>query len=57
MSDDLETECMNELFDNEELPYYHWRPVAECDIDGNKIRDYTKKEQIEWIKKQLKKDR
>lgn len=50
---DMECDCMNEEFDGgEELPRYHWLPVAEYDVDGNKIRDYTKQEQIEWIKKQ-----
>lgn len=55
--DDMDTECMNELFDSgeneKELPFYnHWRPVAICHPDGEKIRDLTKKEQLEWIKKQ-----
>lgn len=47
MKDDMETECMNELFgntrkpvdddDNLETPEYHWRPVAKRDIDSMKI--------------------
>ena len=55
MKDSDDCEVMNELFDSgsEELPYYnHWRPVAIVHSDGTKIRDITKKEQIEWIKKQ-----
>ena len=59
--DDMDTECMNELFDSgkeEELPFYnHWRPVAICHPDGEKIRDLSKKEQLEWIKKQREKER
>ena len=56
--DDFECECMNEEFDGgEELPRYHWLPVAIYDNDGNKIRDLTKEEQIIWIKKQMEKDR
>ena len=52
--DDMECDCMNEEFaGGEELPRYHWLPVAEYDVDGNKIRDYTQEEQAEWIKKQL----
>ena len=52
--DDIECECMNEEFaGGEELPRYHWLPVAIYDTDGNKIRDLTKKEQLEWIKKQM----
>ena len=51
--DDFECECMNEEFSGgEELPRYHWLPVAIYDNDGNKIRDLTKEEQLEWIKKQ-----
>ena len=58
-SDDCE--LMNELFggtskrrtDDDDLPYYnHWRPIAWCNDDGTKIRDITKKEQLEWIKQQ-----
>lgn len=56
--DDFECECMNEEFaGGEELPRYHWLPVAIYDTDGNKIRDLTKEEQIIWIKKQMEKDR
>lgn len=53
--DDLETQCMNELFDSgeDDVGYYnHWRPVAIVHPDGEKIRDLTKQEQLEWIKKQ-----
>lgn len=51
--DDMECDCLNEEFNGgEELPRYHWYPVAEYAVDGEKIRDYTKQEQIEWIKKQ-----
>jgi hypothetical protein len=48
-------EVMNELFDSnkdEPMPKYHWRPVALYNYDDTKIRDLTKAEQIEWIKKQ-----
>ena len=59
--DDMETECMNELFNNgndNDLPYYnHWRPVAICHPDGEKIRDLTKKEQLEWVLKQKERER
>ena len=48
--DEMECECMNEEFGKSEpLPHYHWRPVAEYDVDGNKIRDYTLEEQRAWI--------
>lgn len=53
--DDMETECMNELFgkSEDELPYVnHWRPVAIVDTDGEEIRKLTKEEQIEWIRQQ-----
>lgn len=53
--DDLETECMNELFGKleDELPYVnHWRPVAIIDTDGEEIRKLTKEEQIAWIRQQ-----
>jgi len=55
MKDDMETECMNELFGTSEddLPYVnHWRPVAIVDTDGEEIRKLTKEEQIEWIRQQ-----
>jgi hypothetical protein len=51
---------MNELFDSgkDDTGYYnHWRPIAWCNDDGTKIRDITKKEQIEWIKKQKERER
>lgn len=41
-------EIMNELFDSG----IHWRPVAEYNEDGEKIRDISKEEQIAWIKRQ-----
>jgi hypothetical protein len=47
--DDLETQCMNELFGKSEqvkdddVGYYnHWRPVAYYDWEDNKIRDLTR---------------
>lgn len=50
-SDDCEV--MNELFDcSDNKPLIHWRPVAIYHNDGEKIRDLTKKEQLEWIKQQ-----
>lgn len=58
--DDLETQCMNELFDSgeDDIGYYnHWRPIAIVNQDGSKIRDLTKQEQIEWIKQQKLKER
>lgn len=60
--DDMETECMNELFgkweEKEEVPYYnHWKPVAIIHPNGEKIRDLTKQEQLEWIKRQKLKDK
>lgn len=55
-SDDCEV--MNELFDSDEpLPRYHWHPVAWYNDDGTKIRDFTRKEQIEWIKQQKERDK
>jgi hypothetical protein len=55
-SDDCET--MNELFNTDEpLPPYHWHPVAWYFDDGTKIRDLTRKEQIEWIKQQKERER
>lgn len=52
-------ELMNELFDSGEEPrkLIHWRPVAIYHEDGEKIRDLTKKEQLDWIKEQRGKDR
>ena len=59
--DDLETECMNELFgkwEKEEVPYYnHWRPVAIVHADGEKIRDLTREEQLQWLKQQKERER
>lgn len=55
MKDTDDCEVMNELFDSgqDNNGYYnHWRTIAWCNDDGTKIRDITKKEQIEWIKKQ-----
>ena len=60
-SDDCEV--MNELFGgtskrrtDDDIGYYnHWRPVAIVHPDGEKIRDLTKQEQLEWIKKQKEK--
>lgn len=52
-SDDCE--LMNELFDNGEP--IHWHPVSIYDHDNTKIRDLTKKEQLEWIKQQKLKER
>lgn len=53
MKDDAECECMNEMFNSsEEMPPYHWRPVALYYEDDTRIRDLTKEEQIAWIKKQ-----
>lgn len=57
VDDDLETNAMNESFNDEEIPYYHWKPVALYNYDGTKIRDLTKEEQIAWIKEQLKNGR
>ena len=45
-SDDCDV--MNELFDSG----VHWHPVSIYNKDDTKIRDLTKQEQIEWIKKQ-----
>lgn len=54
--DDMECDCMNEEFaGGEELPRYHWYPVAIYDTDGKKIRDLTKEEQLAWIKQQREK--
>ena len=48
--DSNDCDVMNELFDSGEP--IHWKPVAWYNDDGTKIRDITKKEQIEWIKQQ-----
>ena len=56
-SDEMQCECLNEEFNSGELPHYHWRPVAEYNTDGTKIRDYTRDEQIAWIKKQKERER
>ena len=48
--DSNDCEVMNELFDSgkDDTGYSnHWRPVAWCNDDGTKIRDITKKEQLE----------
>ena len=53
-------EIMNELFDSgsDDIGYYnHWRPVAIVHPDGEKIRDLTKQEQLEWIKQQKLKEK
>ena len=59
-------ELMNELFggvskrrtDDDDLPYYnHWRPVAIVHPDGEKIRDLTREEQIQWIKQQKEREK
>lgn len=64
--DDLETQCMNELFggtskrrtDDDDIGYYnHWRPVAVYNYDGTKIRDLTKEEQLQWLKQQKERER
>lgn len=47
-----ERECqtLNELFKSE--PTIHWIPVAIYDNNDEKIRDYTREEQLDWIKNQ-----
>ena len=59
-------ELMNELFggvskrrtDDDDLPYYnHWRPVAIHAPDGEKIRDLTREEQLQWLKQQKERER
>lgn len=35
----------------------HWRPVAIVHPDGEKIRDLTREEQLEWIKQQKERGR
>ena len=49
--DKAERECqtLNELFKSE--PTVHWIPVAIYNENDEKIRDYTKEEQLEWIRK------
>ena len=56
--DDLETQCMNELFnadsiEDKQMPLIHWRPVSLVDYEGNKIRDYTDEEKKEWLKREI----
>lgn len=64
--DDMDTETMNELFggtskhrtNDDDIGFYnHWRPVAIVHPDGEKIRDLTREEQIEWIKQQKERER
>jgi hypothetical protein len=63
-SDDCE--IMNEFFggtskrrtDDDDIGYYnHWRPVAIVHPDGEKIRDLTREEQLEWIKQQKEREK
>lgn len=58
-SDDCD--IMNELFDSgenpETKPLIHWRPVAFVDNDGNFIRKLTEKEQQEWLKNEIKRQK
>jgi len=51
-SDDCDV--MNQLFDDGGTTI-HWRPVSIYNHDDTKIRDLTKQEQLEWIKKQKEK--
>ena len=53
-SDDCDV--MNELFDDGGTTI-HWHPVSIYNQDDTKIRDLTKQEQIEWIKKQKEKQK
>lgn len=59
--DSNDCELMNELFDSgeepEQKPLIHWRPVAYVDNDGKIIRKLTKKEQQEWIKNEIKRQK
>lgn len=64
--DDMDTETMNELFggtktrrtDDDDLPYYnHWRPVAIHAPDGEKIRNMSREEQIQWLKQQKEREK
>lgn len=52
---------MNELFDSGEKPetklLIHWRPVAYVDNDGKIIRKLTEKEQQEWLKNEIKRQK
>ena len=58
MKDDIECECMNELFGKDEVEIemhqngLHWRPVAYVDNDGKEIRKLSNEEQIAWIRQQ-----
>lgn len=57
--DEFECNCMNEMFgkdEPEELPRYHWVPVAIYDSDDKKIRDLTREEQLAWLKKRIQMD-
>lgn len=51
MKDSDDCEVMNELFDSG----VHCHPVSIYSQDDTKIHDLTKKEQLEWIKKQKEK--
>lgn len=48
---------MNELFDSgeklERKPLIHWKPVAYVDEDGKIIKKLTEKEQQEWLKNEI----
>ena len=55
MKDSNDCELMNELFDSGEV--IHWRPVAIYNDDDTKIRDLTKKEQEEWIRRKINEDK
>lgn len=64
--DTNDCELMNELFggtktrriENDDIGYYnHWRPVAVINQDGEKIRDLTREEQIQWLKQQKERER
>ena len=57
---------MNELFggtskrrtDDDDIGYYnHWRPVAIVHPNGEKIRDLTREEQLQWLKQQKERER
>lgn len=59
-SDDCQ--IMNELFDGggttiERKPLIHWKPVAYVDDDGKIIRKLTEKEQQEWLKNEIKRQK
>ena len=51
--DSNDCEVMNELFDSREKPLVHCHLVAWYYDDNTKIRDLSKEEQLEWIKKQI----